>query len=379
MNLKVKSLVSRGLTALIVCFVVTLGGCAQNESASATRAEKFDPGAAAVHGEVVGVGASSQGSAQEGWIAGFQDRFPNVTVNYDPAGSGAGLEAFQQGAATFAGSDRPFSVTEVGRGPFLACTPGSDLVEFPAYISPIALVFTIDGVTDLRLDANTVAQIFSGKITRWDDPHLVALNPAADLPSVPITAVHRSDNSGTTANFTEYLTVAAPKFWPAGAVEGWPAELGGEGAQGSSGVIEAVAGGVGTIGYVDASRARNLTVASLQVGDEFVRHSPEAAANLVANSPTESGRSATDTVISIRRDSTDSDTYPLVQVSYLVGCQSYREAQQAQLVREYFSYVVSQEGQTRGQAAAGSAQLTPQMQENLLQSIATIGSTEEGE
>ena len=121
-------------------------------------------------------------------------------------------------------------------------------------------------------------------ITKWNDQAIVALNPDATLPDLAITPVHRSDDSGTTENFTDYLGAAAPDVWTYEADGVWPFE-GGEAAQGTSGVVDAVTNGTGTIGYADASRAGDLGTVAVQVGDEFVAYSPEAAAAIVDASP----------------------------------------------------------------------------------------------
>ena len=336
--------------------VFTLTSCAANESASGAS----DSGAAAssLSGNLIGAGASSQGSAQEAWVAGFQTANPDVTVNYDPTGSGAGRETFQQGASAFAGSDRAFDLEEIEAGPFDACATDSGIVEFPAYISPIALIFNVEGVDSLQLDAPTVAKIFSGEITSWDDPAIAALNEGAKLPAQNIVAVHRSDKSGTTENFTDYLAAAAPAEWAPGAIEEWPTEFGGEAAQGTSGVVEAVANGVGTVGYADASRAGELSTVEIKVGDKFVAYSPEAAAAIVDASPLEEGRGEHDLAIKIDRTTTEDGVYPIVLVSYLVGCEKYEDPANAELVKSYFNYIVSAEGQDLAAEAAGSAPIS---------------------
>lgn len=332
--------------------ILALTSCAANEAAAEGAAAS-----SGLSGELSGSGASSQGAAQEAWIAGFQTANADVTINYDPTGSGAGRETFQQGAAAFAGSDRAFKTDEIAAGPFDGCATG-DIVEIPAYISPIAIVFNVDGVDSLNMDAATVAGIFSGKITTWNDPAIAALNPDATLPDTAISAVHRSDKSGTTGNFTEYLEAAAPEAWTSGGVEEWPTELGGEGAQGTSGVVEAVSNGVGTIGYADASKAGDLGTVKIKVGEEFVEYTPEAASAIVDASTLESGRTDHDLAIELDRTSTEAGVYPIVLVSYLVGCEEYADAASAELVKEYFGYIVSAEGQDVAAEAAGSAPIS---------------------
>ena len=348
---------------------LTLTSCAANESgANAGGGE----GSSSISGELSGAGASSQGSAQEAWVAAFQTANPDATVNYDPTGSGAGRETFQQGASAFAGSDRAFKAEEITAGPFEACTPDTGIVEFPAYISPIALIFNVEGVDSLKLDAPTVAKIFSGKITKWNDPAIAAQNDGVALPDANITAVHRSDESGTTGNFTEYLAAAAADDWTVGSIESWPTEFGGEGAQGTSGVVEAVKNGVGTIGYADASRAEGLGTVEIKVGNEYVAYSPEAAAAIVDASALESGRTDHDLAVKLDRSSSEEGVYPIVLVSYLIGCEKYADAANAEIVKAYFSYIVSEEGQDAAAKAAGSAPISDTLREKVQVAIDSI-------
>src|SRR5690606_18811873 len=144
----------------------------------------------------------------------------------DPAGSGAGRDTFMAGGAAFAGSDRAFKDEEIAAGRFARCVPESGIVEIPAYISPIAVIFNLDGIDSLDLDAATIAAIFAGGITEWDDPAIAEQNPGVTLPDLAITAVHRADDSGTTENFTEYLAAAAPEVWTFEPDGVWPLESG---------------------------------------------------------------------------------------------------------------------------------------------------------
>ena len=333
--------------AIAATAAIALSSCAANEAPAPESTLK---------GTLVGAGASSQGSAQEAWIAAFQTSNPGVTITYDPSGSGAGRETFISGGSNFAGSDSYLKDEELAKT-FAACAAGTTPFEVPAYVSPIAVIYNVDGVTDLNLDASTIAKIFSGVITTWNDPAIVALNPKAKLPATAITPVHRSDDSGTTKNFSDYLFQTAKADWaiekPA---DQFPFQTG-EGAQGTSGVVDAVKNGTGTIGYADASKAGKLGVANIKVGDKFVKYTPEAAAAVVAESKPVDGRSKTDMAISINRTTTDASHYPIVLVSYLIGCNEYATAGVADLVKPYFTYILSEQGQADAAAAAGSAPL----------------------
>ena len=357
-----------GRTAAIVLAASTalsLTACAANESAAPEAT------VSSLTGTLVGAGASSQGSAQEAWIAGFQTANPGVTITYDPTGSGAGREAFIAGGTDFAGSDSFLKDEELAKT-FAACAPGTAPFEVPAYISPIAVIFNVDGVDELNLDASTIAKIFTGSITTWNDPAIVALNPKAELPATAITPVHRSDDSGTTKNFSDYLFQTAKADWaiekPA---DTFPFQTG-EGAQGTSGVVDAVKNGTGTIGYADASKAGKLGVANIKVGNKFIGYTPEAAAAVVAESKPVDGRAKTDMAISINRTTTDETHYPIVLVSYLIGCNEYAKAGVADLVKPYFTYILSPEGQAVSATSAGSAPLDAALAEQATAIVSKI-------
>ena len=341
------------ITATAAVSVLLLSGCAANEGQQASDG---------IAGTLNGSGASSMAAGQEAWIAGFQTANPDVTVNYDPTGSGTGRSQFIEGATGFTGSDSYWSDEELA-GEFASCVPGTKPWEFPVWISPIAVVFNLDGITSLNMDANTIAGIFSGQITKWNDAAIASQNEGVTLPDVNITAVHRSDKSGTTGNFTDYLAKAAPTVWNAGSVEQWPAEYGGEGAQGTSGVISAISGGNGTIGYADASRAGELGVVSVLVGESYVAYSAAAAAAVVDASSLVPGRASYNLAYDIARDTTAAGVYPIVLVSYLMGCNEYADAEEAKLVKAYASYLISVEGQQIAAEAGGIAPISDDLRQ----------------
>ncbi|MGG7465625.1 MULTISPECIES: phosphate ABC transporter substrate-binding protein PstS [unclassified Plantibacter] len=345
---------------------IALTSCAANEGGATAPSTA----ASSLKGSLTGSGASSQGSAQEAWVAAFQTANPDVTINYSPDGSGAGRKAFIAGGVNFAGSDSALSDDEL-KSTFAACAADSKAIDLPVYISPIAIIFNIDGVKDLNLDAVTTAKIFAGQITSWDDPAIVALNPDAKLPATAITAVHRSDDSGTTKNFADYLNQSAPDVWTAAPADTFPFQTG-EGAKGTSGVVDTVKGGTGTIGYADASKAGDLGVAKIKVGEKFVKYSPEGAAAVVESSPLVTGREANDIAIKLDRLTTDPTHYPIVLVSYLIACQTYADADAAALVKAYAGYIASTEGQEVAGKSAGAAPLSADLAKKVQDAIATI-------
>jgi phosphate transport system substrate-binding protein len=317
-------------------------------------------------GTLNGAGASSQAAAMQAWVAGFQEQNPEVTVNYDPVGSGGGREQFLSGGVTFAGSDEFLSEEELTQAQD-RCAGDSGAVDLPHYVSPIAVAYNLPdvGVENLNLTPDAIAGIFSGQVTNWTDDAIASENPDANLPDQAINPVHRSDDSGTTANFTDYLAQAAPDVWDVGSIETWPTEFGGEGAQGTSGVVQAVTAGEGSIGYADASQVQDLGTAAVQVGEEFVSFSPEAAARVLDISELAEDRPEGDFAINLARDTTESGVYPIVLISYHIVCQEYEDEQEATLVRNFMQYISSEEGQMAAAEAAGSAPISQELRDRM--------------
>lgn len=355
---------SGGIAAIALVGALALASCAANEGGTDTPSEST------LEGKLVGAGATSQGSAQEAWIAAFQTANPGVTVTYDGVGSGAGRETFIAGGSGWAGSDSALNDDELA-GEFAKCAPDTSAIDIPTYISPIAVIFNLEGVDELNLDAATIASIFKGDITNWNDPAIAALNEGTTFPDLAITAVHRSDDSGTTKNFTDYLNKVAPEVWDAAAADPFPYQTG-EGANGTSGVVDAVTNGSGTIGYADASKAGELGVAAIKVGDEFVNYTPEAAAAVVADSPLVEGRADGDLAFKLDRLTTDPTHYPLVLVSYSIVCTEYADAARGELVKAYISYITSAEGQDVAASEAGAAPLSDELQALVAESLALV-------
>ena len=342
--------------AALALLAVGAAACGSSDSSS-TGGGGGSSGSAS--GEIAGAGATSQEAAQEAWIAEFENANSDATVSYDAVGSGGGREQFIAGGVAFAGSDASLSEEEGELKKAMdRCNPGQ-LIEIPAYVSPIAVIYNLEGVESLQLSAPTLAGIFSQKITNWNDPAIARENPDVELPDTRITPVNRSDESGTTENFTEYLSEVDPQGWPYEVSGDWPVK-GGEAAQGTSGVVEAVAAGDGTIGYADASQAGELGVATIQVGSNYEEPTPEAAAAILEESPEAKDVAKTPYMFPFELDrrTESSGTYPVVLVSYLIACTEYDSADEAALVKGYLEYVISPEGQEAAASNAGSAPLS---------------------
>jgi phosphate transport system substrate-binding protein len=354
-----------------VASTLALAACgASNETESASGGGSGSGSSAAeLSGDLAGAGASSQQAAMEAWQAGFQGEYPDVNFSYDPAGSGAGREQFIDGRADFAGSDAALDEEELTAAQERCA--GGEVFELPNYISPIAVIFNLEGVDELNLTPDTIARIFTGQITTWNDPAIAEANPDAQLPDTAITPVHRGDDSGTTDNFTDYLFQTAGDVWTSEPDGVWPLP-GGEAANGTSGVVGVVESTAGAVTYADASRAGELGVANVAVGEEFVAPSAEAAAAIVENSPAVEGRGEYDFAIELNRQTEGSGEYPIVLVSYHVGCIEYDDQSAADNVKAFMSYVVSEDGQQAAAENAGSAPISEALREQAQPAVDAI-------
>jgi phosphate transport system substrate-binding protein len=361
------------LAAALAAASLALTACG-GSSAATKPAGSTTSGSAAtakLSGSLSGAGSTAQQAAMAAWAAGFQATNSGVTVNYDPVGSGGGRTQFLAGGnILFAGSDAALSADELTKSN-TRCAGGTGAIDLPVYISPIAIAFNLPGVTSLQLSADTIAKIFNAKITKWNDAAIAADNSGVKLPSTAITPVHRADDSGTTQNFTDYLSKAATSSWPYPAAQTWPVK-GGEAAQGTSGVVQAIKQGKGTIGYADASQVGTLGKAKVKVGTAFVEPSAETAAKTAELSTPTPSRPAGDLSLDVARTTTEAGAYPVILISYQIACKQYAKATDGALVKAFETYVTSTEGQAVAAKAAGSSPLTDALRTKVTASIALI-------
>jgi len=378
----VKRLSFRGRTgavALAGVLALSLAACSSNSDNPTPSGEGTTPGGEATEapaelsGTLAGAGASSQEAAEAGWIAGFAELQPGVSVTYDAVGSGGGREQFIAGSVQFAGSDAALKEDEITAAGERC---GGEALELPLYISPIAVIYNLPDVSaeHIQMSAETIAKVFNGDITKWNDPAIAAENEGVDLPDLDIIPVHRSDESGTTSNFTDYLAKASNGAWPYDASGDWPIEGGQSGAQ-TSGLLDTVNGAPGTIGYADASRAGDLGTVALKVGDEYVPYSAAAAAAVVDASPATDDATDLRLTFSLDRTTTAAGAYPLVLVSYMLACETYDNQADVDNVKAYLSYIASAEGQERAAdpSVAGSAPISDDLRARVQAAIDSIG------
>ncbi|MET3919140.1 phosphate ABC transporter substrate-binding protein PstS [Arthrobacter sp. UYEF20] len=357
--------------AVIAAGALALTACGSDNATGTAAGTQSAAAGTKVTGTLTGIGSSAQGAAMDVWKTNFASANQGANVQYSPDGSGAGRKAILDGSAQFAGSDAYLKDDEYASS-MAKCGPEGAL-NIPVYISPIAVAFNLPDIKELKLDAATVAKIFRGEIAKWNDPAIAALNPDAKLPDLKVTPVNRSDDSGTTSNFTDYLAAAAPEVWTDKSAGIWPAALKGENAKGTSGVVKTVTDTPGAVTYADDSAVSGkLGIAQIKVGDSFTKISADAAAKAVDAGKPVAGRSANDLSIKLDRTTTIAGAYPIVLVSFHVVCSTYDKQETVDLVKGFDKYVVSDAGQKAAADAAKSAPLSKTLQDKALKSIESI-------
>ncbi|MFD5919166.1 phosphate ABC transporter substrate-binding protein PstS [Kitasatospora sp. NPDC058201] len=333
------------MAALVV--VVAASGCGVESDTAAGAAPTSGSASAAIacggSGQLLGAGSTAQGNAIDLWRTEFESACPSVTVNYGGGGSGAGVQQFNSGKVAFAGTDAALSPAEVDASKQV-CAGGRG-IDLPMVGGLISIVFNVAGVDRLVLDGPTAARIFDSQITTWNDPAVVALNPGTSLPDAPIQALHRGDDSGTTANLTAYLAAASNGVWGYPAGKAWVAR-GGQSANGSAGVSAQVKQVDNSIGYVELSFAEtnNLKSAAISTG---AAEPVEANAANAATTLAKAQITGTDGDLALNLDYAikDANAYPLVLVTYEVVCDKGNKASTLPALKSFLTYTSSDAGQ----------------------------------
>jgi phosphate transport system substrate-binding protein len=251
------------LAAAVIAAVATTAACGSDNNLHGLSAPS-GPVNCDGRPDLTAEGSTAQQNAIALFNMVWSQLCPGKQLAYNPTGSGAGREQFIARHVDFAGSDSPLTREQIG--PAAARCGGNPAWHLPLVFGPIAVVFHLDGVKQLVVNADVLAKIFSGWISTWDDPAIARLNPGTSLPSIKISPIYRSDSSGTTDNFQKYLGAAAPGSWTRGAGSEFQGGVG-EGAQKSAGIIQAVHSAPGAIGYVEKGFADQGGVPYAQIND----------------------------------------------------------------------------------------------------------------
>jgi phosphate transport system substrate-binding protein len=322
------------------------GSSSSSTASSSTQGGATTAGITCGTGTLNGEGSTAQANAISQWISNYQAQCKGSTINYNGTGSGAGIKQFLGGQVDWAGSDAALNPTTEAPLAKQHCG-GNDAWNLPMAVGPIAVSYNVSGLSDgLVLDGPTIAKIFTGKITKWNDPAIAALNSGVTLPEKDIKVFFRSDDSGTTQNFENYLAAAG-----GGAYTGTPAKAFnggvGEGQAKSAGVQQAIKATDGGIGYLEYSFAKdgNLSIAKVATssgGSPVALSADSAGSALTAATPVGTGN---DLSMKLDYATTAAGAYPIVLVTYEIVCSKGMAADKTALLKGFLNYTASSAGQ----------------------------------
>lgn len=315
--------------------------------------------------DLTGAGATFPYPLYSKWFSDYATA-TSVRINYQSIGSGGGIRQLSEGTVDFGATDGPMTDDE------LAKAKGGAIMHFPTVLGAVAIAYNLPEISgELRLSGPVIAQIFLGTIKKWNDPRIAAYNPGVTLPARDVLVIHRSDGSGTTYVFSDYLTAVSPE-WAGGPGRGkdvaWPTGLGGKGNEGVAGQIKQIPG---SIGYVELAYANqnDLPVASvLNAAGEFVAPSIDAvtaaAAGVAAQLPPN-----TDYRISIV-NAPGSGAYPISSFTWLLLYREQTDSVKARKLVDFLRWALT-EGEKQA-AALDYAPLPPAIADRLLQRLDSI-------
>ncbi|WP_106297803.1 phosphate ABC transporter substrate-binding protein PstS [Knoellia remsis] len=338
------------MASLALVGSIALAGCGSDNTSDTTDSGSGDNASSAsadcFEGTLNAEGSSAQKNAFEEVAAGYKAKCSGAQVNYNPSGSGAGIKQFIAGQVDFAGSDSALKTEPkdgVVEAEAAAKACGSPAWNLPMVTGPIAIAYNLEGVDKLVLTPAVAADIFSGKITTWNDPKIAAINEGVELPATPIKPFFRSDESGTTENFTKYLKAAAPENWAGEPAKSWTGK--GEGKAKSAGVAEGVKSTPGGITYVEWSYAKDndLGVAQVDNGAGAVELNSESVGKAVATA--EQTGTGNDLALKLDYATKEPGAYPINLVTYEIVCSKGKDAEKQKNIKAFLKYFASEEAQ----------------------------------
>ncbi|MFS8779367.1 phosphate ABC transporter substrate-binding protein PstS [Synechococcus sp. W55.1] len=311
-----------------------------------------------------GAGATFPAPIYQTWAQEFGKKNPNIQVNYQSVGSGAGRRQFVARTVDFGASDsvpRPEEINQIEN----EANPPKGMVSLPMVGGAVVAAYNIPGVgPEIRLSRLALVNIFLGKIKNWNDPLLAGLNPGVTFPDLPITVVHRSDGSGTTDIFTTHLNAISPEWKQKvgrGSSVNWPT---GVGARGNEGVSEQIKQISGSIGYVEFGFAKlnNLNIARLENrAGKFVTPNVETEKAALARIQLD------ERLLGVDPDPSGEDSYPIVGYTWILAYKVYPKAETSKAVKEFLRY-----GLTEGQAFAEQLGYVPLPEETRQKALAAL-------
>ena len=311
--------------------------------------------------DLTGAGATFPNPIYSKWFAEYKKVDPAVSFNYQPIGSGGGQKQIIEGTVDFGASDGPMSDESLAKA-------SSKILHIPTVAGAVAITYNLPGVASLKLDGQTLANIYLGKITKWNDAAIASLNGSTTLPATDIAVAHRADGSGTTFIFTDYLGVVSPdwkaKVGKPNTTVNWPAGIGGKGNDGVAGLVKQTPGAIGYVELIYAAQNK-LQMAELKNAEgAFVKPSLQGitAAVATANIPDDFRFSMV--------NAPGKDSYPISGVTWLLVYEHQKDAAKGKALVGFLKWALT-EGEKETEAL-DYAPLPDAVQKKVLDRIATI-------
>jgi phosphate transport system substrate-binding protein len=364
--------------AVLAVGTLALSACGSNPTpggAGGAGPSAGGPSAAANCGgkkDLTAEGSTAQKNAIDVFIQAYQQKCPGQNLAYNATGSGAGVKQFNAGLADFGGSDSALKADKGEVGAAQARCKGNPAWNLPLVFGPVAMAYNLQGVQNLTLNGETIAKIFNGQIKTWNDPAIAALNKGAQLPTDPIKVIFRSDESGTTDNFQQYLQAAGKGAWTQGAGKKFAGGTGSGAAQ-TAGVAQAVKNTPGAIAYIELSYAQDsqLSMAALDTGNGPVPLNSDTVGKSIESAKiVGEGNDLKLDLKSIYSESTPG-AYPLMLATYEIVCSKGYTPDVSQAVKAFLSTAAT-DGQAQ-LAEAGYAPLPDSFREKIVTAVNAIG------
>jgi phosphate transport system substrate-binding protein len=364
---------SGAVLSLLAASAMAVAGCSSATHASSS-APSATPSAVQCGGKtkLKASGATAQQNAIEQFVYSYVHACAGYTLDYNANGSGAGVTDFVNNVTDLAGSGDPLNPTK-GQVQQAAQRCGSPAWNLPTVFEPIAITYHISGVSSLILDGPTLARIFNGAITRWDDPAIKALNPGAAMPSAPIHVFFRSDQSANTSNFEQYLDAASDGAWGKGVSQTFGGGVG-EGAVGDNGSSAGVQSTDGSITYNEWSfgvgKQLNMAQIVTSAGPEPVSITTDSAERTIAGAMITGQGNDLVLDTSAFYKPTQAGAYPIVAATYEIVCSKYPDSATGVAVRAFMQAAIGP-GQV-GLDQYGSIPLPSSLQSKLATAVNAI-------
>jgi phosphate transport system substrate-binding protein len=313
--------------------------------------------------QIQGAGATFPNPIYQKWIAEYNKLHPNIEINYQSLGSGAGVRQITNRTVFFGASDGPMTNEQ------LQAAPGK-ILHFPTVLGADVAIYNLPGVSaELKFTGPLLADIFLGKITKWNDKALTALNPGVNLPATDITVVHRAEASGTTYIWVDYLAKVSPEWKTRVGVQSqvnWPTGVGGKGNEGVSGLVSQTPGSLGYVELVYALQNKIAYGSVQNMAGEFAKATVES---VTAAAAAAAGKMPPDFRVSIT-NAPGKGVYPISSFTWILLYESPSDKTQARAMLDFMKWALTDGQQFAG--GLGYAPLSPEVVKLEMAALAKI-------